>query len=127
MLVTADARNPLETRTDLLVVPVPALDGPQSRLPSRLALLDRALDGRVRNIVESGDFRGKKQQRALLYPNGEVPAKRILLVGLGPEGGVDAEVLRSVAGDAVKEAMSRHAAKVTVAVPVAPHRSLIPV
>ncbi len=117
MLVTADARNPLETRTDLLVVPVPALDGPQSRLPSRLALLDRALDGRVRNIVESGDFRGKKQQRALLYPNGEVPAKRVLLVGLGPEGGVDAEVLRSVAGDAVKEAMSRHAAKVTVAVP----------
>ncbi|MDJ0849800.1 MAG: leucyl aminopeptidase [Myxococcota bacterium] len=117
MLVTADSRNPLETRTDLLVVPVPAVDGPRRRLPGRLAGIDRALDGRIQNIVESGDFRGKKQQRALLYPDGALPAKRVLLVGLGPESAVDAEVLRAVAGDVVKEAAQRHAAKVTVAMP----------
>ncbi len=117
MLVSADARNPLETRTDLLVVPVTALDGPKRRLPARLAALDRALEGRVQEIVESGDFRGKRQQRALLYSNGTLPARRVLLMGLGPEADVDAEALRALAGDVVKEAAQRHAAKVTVSVP----------
>ena len=117
MLVTADSRSPLESRTDLLVVPVAQLDDDAKRLPARLASLDRALDGAIRAAVESGDFRGKRDQKLVLYPNGRLPARRLLVLGLGPEGGVDVDAIRRVGGIAVKEASARKAAKLTVSAP----------
>ena len=39
MLVTADARNPIETETDLLVVPLLQVTGERQRLPTRAAAL----------------------------------------------------------------------------------------
>ena len=115
MIVTADSRNPLQTETDLLVVPLAALESGQ-RLPARAAAIDRALQGRIRAVIDSGDFRGKRDQKALLYPEGSLPAKRVLLLGLGPDAELDAEVLRRAGGGAVQEGAARRAAKVTVAV-----------
>jgi leucyl aminopeptidase len=117
MLVTADARNPVETGSDLLVVPVAQLEGEKRRLPGRLGALDRALGGRISVVVESGDFRGSEGQTLLLYPNGDLPAKRVLLLGLGKDAKIDADTLRSAGGTAVKEARSRRAAKVQLAAP----------
>ena len=34
-------------------------------------------------MIESGDFRGKQDEKLLLYPGAALPAKRLLLVGLG--------------------------------------------
>ena len=115
MLVTADVRDPLATRTDLLVIPVTAI-GDAERLPGRLSALDQALGDGVSAAVASGDFRGKRDQRLLLYPDRALPAKRVLLLGLGDEGGVDADALRRAGGAAVREGATRKAAKVTVAV-----------
>jgi leucyl aminopeptidase len=117
MLVTADARNPLETASDLLVVPLAQIENEKRRLPSRVAALDRELGGRIEAALESGDFRGKPGQQHLIYPDGAVPARRVLLIGLGKDKGVDADALRSLAGSAVKEARSRRATKVQLAVP----------
>jgi len=114
MIITTDSRNPLETETDLLVIPLAALEA-DGRLPTRAAALDRALGGQIRAVVESGDFRGKREQRALLYPNTALRAKRVLLLGLGPDADLDAEVLRRAGGGAVREGAARRAAKVTVA------------
>ena len=115
MLVTADARDPLATRTDLLVIPVTA-SGDAEHLPGRLSALNRALGDGVSAAVASGDFRGKRDQRLLLYPDGALPAKRVLLLGLGDEGRVDADALRRAGGAGVREGATRKAAKVTVAV-----------
>jgi len=114
MRVTAEARDILATATDLLVIPVTAI-GDEKRLPGRLSGLDRALEGGVEAAVASGDFRGERDQRLLLYPNGALPAKRVLLLGLGKDSGVDADALRRVGGTAVREGTARKAAKVTVA------------
>jgi leucyl aminopeptidase len=118
MLVTADSRNPAEIETDLLVVPLAQLGDEKRRLPSRVAALDRALGGRISSVLEGGDFRGKREQRLLLYPDAALPAKRLLLLGLGEEAKLEADALRSAAGTAVKEAATRRAAKLTVVVPV---------
>src|SRR5207247_10781405 len=37
----------------------------------------------VAGLIEDGDWNGKFKQTTLLYPRGEVPARRGLLVGLG--------------------------------------------
>ena len=116
MLVTVDARNPLETRTDLLVVPVAAL-GDDAKLPAPLARLDKALEGAVGAAVETGDFRGKPGQKLALYPNERIPAKRVLLVGVGPEAKIDAAAVRGLGGTAVREGAARKAAKVTLVAP----------
>jgi len=115
MLVTADARDPVETATDLLVVPVAELT--DQTLPARTAAIDRALRGRLSAVIDAGDFRGKRDQRLLLYPDGELRAKRVLLLGLGPEGDLDSEALRRAGGQLVAEAASRRAPKLTLAVP----------
>jgi leucyl aminopeptidase len=116
MLVTADSRNPVETETDLLVLPLLKVDDKKGALRGRAAALDRALGGRISSVIESGDFRGKRDQKLLLYPDDALPAKRLLLVGLGEETKLDAEALRRAAGHAVKEAAARRATKLTLAV-----------
>jgi leucyl aminopeptidase len=117
MLVTADARNPVEIETDLLVLPLPELGDEKRRLPARAAAADRALGGRVSSVIEAGDFRGKPGQTLLLYPDGALPARRVLLLGLGAESSLDADALRRAGGTAVTQAAARRAAKVTLAVP----------
>ena len=81
MLVTADARNPLETASDLLVVPIAQIEGEKRRLGARVTALDRALGGRISAVLDSGDFRGSSGQQLLLYPNGDLPAKRVTIKG----------------------------------------------
>ncbi len=117
MLITADSRIPQESRSDLLVVPMAELDDGVQQLPARLASLDRALAGNIAAAVESGDFRGKKDQKLLLYPSGSLAAKRVLVLGLGPESAIDTEAVRRAGGTAVREARSRKAAKLTISAP----------
>jgi leucyl aminopeptidase len=47
------------------------------------AALDRRLRGLIREVVRSGEFTGRLNQTVLLHTHGRLPAKRILLVGLG--------------------------------------------
>ena len=121
MHVTADARDVLATATDLLVIPVLSV-GDKKRPPGRLAGLDRLLGGGIQAAMASGDFRGERDQKLVLYPDGALPAKRVLLLGIGKDNRVDAEALRRVGGTAVREAAARKAKKVTVA--AAPSRRL---
>src|SRR5207244_2083158 len=56
-----------------------------SALPASLAELDRAAGGVVARAIKSGDFKGKRDETALLYPGGAKP-ERLLLVGMGKGG-----------------------------------------
>src|SRR5690606_3489825 len=56
---------------------------PQGPLPGSLSALDARLDGALNRLYASGDFRGKKDETAILYPTGD--AARVLLVGIGKE------------------------------------------
>jgi leucyl aminopeptidase len=117
MLVTVDSHHPKQAKVDLLVLPMLQVDPEKWRLPPRLAAVDKAIGGGLAAILSSGDFRGKSGQRALVYSNGGVPAKRLLLVGLGKAESLDSEAFRRAAGSAVGEAIRLEAKSVAVAVP----------
>ena len=67
----------------------------------------------------SGDFSGKRGETALLYPKGEIPAPRLLLVGLGKQASFTAERLRRTAASVAKRARSLGVSEAALALPEA--------
>ena len=66
--------------------------------------VDQALSGQIQALIAGGDFRGKRNEIAVLYPNGALPAQRVILVGLGKRDKFALDVIRQVAGTAAKKA-----------------------
>jgi len=69
-------------------------------LPGSLAELDRAAGGALQRLSAAGDFTGKRDETALLYPPG--PAGRILLIGMGKSEEVNRAAVRRAASVATK-------------------------
>lgn len=69
---------------------------------SATGAVDQALDGAIRNLIAGGDFGGESGTTALLYSNGQLPAARVLLVGLGPADKFDLVAARKAAAVAHK-------------------------
>ena len=67
------------------------------------AAVDAELGGLIGRVVDSGDFTGEKNRTLLLYPEaGGLPARRVLLVGLGRQKDFDLETARQAAGSAAR-------------------------
>ena len=71
-------------------------------LPASLGDLDAATGGTLGRLFEAGDFGGKRDEVALLYPPG--PAARVLLVGMGKPEEVTRSAIRRAAALAAKRA-----------------------
>jgi leucyl aminopeptidase len=106
-----------EIEADVMAVAVPSLGSEHPRLPARVAAIDRALGGRLAAIVAAGDFRGEKGDNAVAYPEGALPAKRVMLAGLGPEAKLDANALREFAGTVARAAAGRRSQSLAIVVP----------
>lgn len=65
---------------------------------------DQALGGAIRDLIAGGDFKGKLNETAVLYPRGAIPARRVLIVGLGQAQDFDLDRVRQVAGTAARRA-----------------------
>ncbi|MGH7483535.1 MAG: leucyl aminopeptidase family protein, partial [Longimicrobiales bacterium] len=94
--------EPAELGTPLLVIQQFERDvGP---LPAALAV-DRVLEGRIAYAIESGDFRGRRDETLLFYPDvGSSGPERVLLVGVGKREDFTLESVRRAVGLAVREA-----------------------
>src|SRR6266545_2618964 len=86
-------------------------------VPAALTELDRAAGGVIARAVKSGDFKGKRDETALLYPSGG-KAERLLLVGMGKPGDVTRTSVRRAAAVAAKRARALGAKQLAVAVAV---------
>jgi leucyl aminopeptidase len=84
--------------------PLLALALPRGKLPPSLEGVEKTTGGAVGRVLSSGDFTGKKDETALIYPTG--PAPRILLVGLGKPEETDRTAIRRAASVAAKRARS---------------------
>lgn len=93
--VTAAA--PAGFSTPLLAVLVPS-----GGLPPSLAPLDQQAAGALSRLYGSGDFNGKKDEMAVVYPAG--PANRIVMIGLGKPEDLSRTILRRAAAAAGKRA-----------------------
>ena len=83
--------------TDCLVLGV----WTRGRLSAPAAACDKALEGALTRVVASGDVTGKIGDTLLVHPQSGA-AKRILLVGCGDEGALDARSYRKLVSASIK-------------------------
>lgn len=84
-----------------------------SALGGVASAVDAALDGAIQDLVSAGDFIGKINQIAVLYPRGVIPARRVILVGLGENDKFKPDTIRCAAASAIQKARdlkARHVA-----------------
>jgi leucyl aminopeptidase len=88
--------------TPMLVVPVFEGDAAMSGFA---ADANNRVGGAIANVLERGDFRGRKEETLLLYPAEKSGGtERVLLVGLGPREDYTLERLRRAVGTAARSA-----------------------
>lgn len=68
--------------------------------------LDRILGGMLRKLVKRGDFKPKIGVVAVIYPEGRIPAERLILAGIGKRAEFTLDRLRQAAGKAAGYARS---------------------
>ncbi len=90
-----------QTETDLIVVNL--FEGVTSP-GGATGAVDKALGGAISEVIDSGDFRGKRLETVLLYTRGSIPAKRVLVVGLGEREKFDLQTVREAAAVAAARA-----------------------
>ncbi len=64
--------------------------------------IDDSLSGDISKLISQGDFKGELFQNRLIYTNGQIPAKRILLSGLGKRGEFDLDKWRGASSKAAQ-------------------------
>ncbi|RMH32808.1 MAG: leucyl aminopeptidase [Nitrospirae bacterium] len=91
--------KPEEVTTDVLI-----LGGYQDETEPMASVhsLDRRLGGLLTELRRSHEFEGKLNQTALVHTRGAIPAKRILLVGLGKKDKLGLDHVRQAMGTAIK-------------------------
>jgi len=82
-------------KADLVVL---GLFEEQTKLTDTASAIDKALGGVIADLLKSGDFKAKQNQTLLLPTAGKLPAKRVLLLGLGKQDDFKVERLRQAAG-----------------------------
>jgi leucyl aminopeptidase len=78
--------------------------------------VNQALNGAIGEVIASGDFAGKAGEVVTLYPRGAIPAKRVLVVGLGKSSEFDLDDARKAAAVAIKHARKLNARNVATIV-----------
>ena len=79
-------------------------------------LLDRACGGQIESLIASGDFRGKLYQTAVIRTGGAIPARRIMIVGLGKQADFSPEKLRGAYAAAARQARDLNLKEFSLAV-----------
>jgi leucyl aminopeptidase len=91
-----------ECKTDVLAVgvfsDVKGLDKLNAQLNSKL-------DGAIEQLIKLGDFKAKEGTNAVVYTNGRIGAKRVLLVGLGEKKKATLDTVRRAAANAAKKSV----------------------
>ncbi len=101
-----------ECKTDLLVTGLFA----DVKEPDKItAQLDRILGGAIDQLLKLGDFKGKDGTSVLIYGNGRIGAKRLLLVGLGEKKKATLDTVRKAAAAAANKAVTIKAGTVSIA------------
>ncbi len=93
-------------RTDALVAGLRTGE----KLTGSLRTIDRLLGGVVSVAMEDEEFTGKAGQSLLVHTHGKIPARHVVLVGIGDGRGAAAEALRAASAVAVRRAKDHGAA-----------------
>lgn len=107
--------DPTKASADLLALGVLAGDSVSTTAP--LDALDKVLAGALADVIQRQEFTGKKDQTVEIETLGRLPAKRLMLVGLGDEAKLDAEGLRTFSARAARAANAAKATSLAFGIP----------
>ena len=91
------------------------------------AAIDKLLGGSLRDLLHSKEFEGKTGEILLYHTHGKIPAKRLLLVGLGKKRALTLDAVRQAMGHAVKRVSQAKSGSFTAIVPVVTPKGYTPV
>lgn len=83
---------------------------------SDAAVIESALHRYLRDVLALGDFKGDDQEIAVLYPLGQAPPGRVILVGLGSRADFSLETARRASGIAVRRALKLGVSELSIVV-----------
>lgn len=81
------------------------------------ASIDKAMGGALTDLLKSKEFEGKPGELVLLHTQKTIPAKRVLLVGVGKKASAGLDTIRQAMGYAAKRVRQAKATSFTVSVP----------
>jgi leucyl aminopeptidase len=94
--------TPLATvQADALVV---GLYAEEPKLRDAVARLDKALSGHVADVMAAERFMGKPGQVTYVHTGGRLPARRLIVVGLGKRADLTREIVRRAASAGLRRA-----------------------
>jgi leucyl aminopeptidase len=64
--------------------------------------LDQALGGQISALIDDGAIKGKRGEITTLFTFGRIPAKRVLIAGLGKQKEFDLDKVRALAGNVAR-------------------------
>ncbi len=100
------------TKTDMLAISLCS----DMKLHPLLNKIDKTLDGAVHEIIKSKDFWGEEGSSVLIYTNGKIGPKRLMLIGLGERKKITPDSLRKVATGVGHKAVSMQLRKIGLAI-----------
>ena len=113
MKLDVSAKSPAEAPGDILVLERYA---GEERLSPEVRRIDLALGGLLSLALRDQRFEGRVGEIADLHTGGRLPAKRVLVVGLGSPADCTAEVVRRAAGAAARRGRDLGAASLLIPV-----------
>lgn len=79
--------------------------------------VDRALKGAISDLTKEGELRGELNQVTVLHTLGRIPAKRVMVTGLGESSQFSLDRVRQVAGTSLKKVKEIGAKTVSAPLP----------
>jgi len=92
-------------RADAVIVPVYE---DRKTFPPVTRQVDRAIGGAIRALLADEEIAGKLGQWSLLHPRGTIPAKRVLVVGMGNATDLDRDAIDHAAAVAARVLTGRN-------------------
>ena len=93
-------------------------------LKGKIKKIDTILNGAISDLIKSGDFTGKLNQTAVLYPKDKFKVKRIFFTGLGKREKFNLDKLRQGAGTICRKAKELKVKSTSVILPEFQSRGL---
>jgi leucyl aminopeptidase len=87
----------------------------EKRLTGAAQAMDRAAGGAISSLIKTGDFSGRFEDVAVVYPSSG-KSRRVILVGLGPAGSLDPQRVRAAAAHAASRARELRASTLATVV-----------
>jgi len=103
MKILVKKANITKFKSEAVVVP---LYEDAKELQGTTALLDKQSGGLIKEIIDRGDFEGKYLQVSVVYTKGDIPAKRIILVGMGKKADFTMDKMRCACATAARHVRS---------------------